>query len=525
MGAETRRRGRLALSWALRIVVPPLPPEGRPRLFGVALSALGALSSFGFLFTTIHPAFLLVAAAVVSGLVMLTATGNDQRAWRVIRVLSWTALITLNAGWLYLALAFGTMLGWAVPTYQHVLAALLVGLSVYSTRPGHSGPGWPLSVALGFVILASVTAWRGQDGIVRCDDYARAVGQLGVDVAVPTSRDLPSCREGTAVYVRRYPRALWESPDGGRFVFTTTSALNQDSAAYADGARVVETELDHTICETRTDSRTRPTCLGDGTAQTILESESLDRLFIPAWGRLSDGIRGMLYELPRTGELRVERQLSFPDATTEGFYDPGSDSIFLITDAGHRLLQVRASTLTLTTALDGRLQGGDTRYDPVAGEGMHCHGGGPTTTIDGEAFIGVAVTGSPFSFRALGGSTTNPTAWVSMSWGCDFDPRTRRAWSTVPALGQLVELDYDTGEIRRRLWVGMGGRAVTFDRERGRLYVAGFHTGQVITVDIDAFEEVGRHFVGRFARRLVISRDGDSLFATSNLGIVRIALP
>jgi hypothetical protein len=65
---------------------------------------------------------------------------------------------------------------------------------------------------------------------------------------------------------------------------------------------------------------------------------------------------------------------------------------------------------------------------------------------------------------------------------------------------------------------------VAFDAARRRLYVANFLRGDVVSFDVDSGRRVQEWFVGRFSRWVALSRDRNSLFATSNLGVVRIAL-
>jgi hypothetical protein len=96
-------------------------------------------------------------------------------------------------------------------------------------------------------------------------------------------------------------------------------------------------------------------------------------------------------------------------------------------------------------------------------------------------------------------------------------------YSAVPNLGLLVTMDYDSGEVLRTDYVGLGMRSVTFDRERGRVYLTHFLGGEVVAIDVDTGEELRRWSVGRFPRFATIV-DGHALYVGTNLGIVAIEL-
>ena len=136
----------------------------------------------------------------------------------------------------------------------------------------------------------------------------------------------------------------------------------------------------------------------------------------------------------------------------------------------------------------------------------------------------VAFRGHPFQVRGLAPSSEYPWAWLSIVWGCEFDPVARRAWAAVADLGLLLTLDYDSGAVLDRRFIGMGMRSMALDAARHRLYVANFLRGDVVSYDLGTGAEAGRWFAGRFVRGLRLSRDGRSLWVGSNLGVLSISL-
>ena len=266
-----------------------------------------------------------------------------------------------------------------------------------------------------------------------------------------------------------------------------------------------------------------PTCVGEGKAQGLAESETFDRLFVASWGRLAPGVRGSLIAVPRSGPFELSGAVETEGSLGELFYDPGADRIYGFTDEGFEMIPFVASTLTRRPSVEVPLfPPGAIRYDQDAGEGILCAAGGPVSSIDGERFISVAVRGDPFALRPLGSdSLLTP---LTMTWGCDWDPAERVAWVAAPNLGLLVTLDYDSGEVRGADFVGFGMRSVTLDAPRGRLYLTNFLGGYVVAIDRAGGGEVARWTVGRFPRFTTLSRDGRSLLVGTNVGVVSIAL-
>jgi hypothetical protein len=156
---------------------------------------------------------------------------------------------------------------------------------------------------------------------------------------------------------------------------------------------------------------------------------------------------------------------------------------------------------------------GELHYDPVAGEGVACGGR-----------IGAALRGDPPTLRYLANGDASPLEQVAVTWGCNWDQQARKVYTTIPNLGLLERIDLDTGLVEKRWFVGPGMRSVAYDRERRRVYFTDFLRGFVHALDERSGSIVDSWFVGRFSRWVRLTRDGRALLATSNLGVVRIAL-
>jgi hypothetical protein len=156
---------------------------------------------------------------------------------------------------------------------------------------------------------------------------------------------------------------------------------------------------------------------------------------------------------------------------------------------------------------------GELHYDPGAGEGVACGSPG-----------GAALRGEPFALRPFAGEDSSWCEKVSLTWGCDWDQPARKVYMTVPNLGLLERIDYDSGRVEKRWYVGPGMRSVAYDRQRRRVYFTDFLRGEVIAFDERSEQIVHRWFVGRFSRWVRLTPDGRALLATGNLGIVRIPL-
>jgi hypothetical protein len=167
----------------------------------------------------------------------------------------------------------------------------------------------------------------------------------------------------------------------------------------------------------------------------------------------------------------------------------------------------------LPTLPPGLYTPGELRYDQAVGEGVSC--GGPA---------GAAIQGNPFGYRYFADGDASLLERVSLTWGCDWDPATRKVYVGVPNLGLLDRIDYDTGRVEKRWFVGFGMRSVAYDPARKRVYLTDFLRGEVVAFDERTERVVARWFVGRFSRWVQLTRDATALLATGNLGVVRIPL-
>jgi hypothetical protein len=214
-----------------------------------------------------------------------------------------------------------------------------------------------------------------------------------------------------------------------------------------------------------------------------------------------------------------------PAKTATLYVDDEHDVIGLFTDQGDQMYRLRASDLAPLDPVPGPFAADQVYYDPQRHEGILCFAAGPLSTIQGEAFSAVAFRGAPFAYRPLAPSSRYPSSWIAATWGCDWDPETRRAYVAVTNLGLLEEIDYDSARITRRAFTGFGIRSVAFDPVRRRIYGARFLSGDVIAIDADTGAVVDRWFAGRFVRYVTLARDKRALLATSILGVLRIPLP
>jgi hypothetical protein len=500
----------------LELVDPPLTRGRAAVALDLALFFVGAGLCLSFMLTDPRRPhlWLLTAAVTLARGVSALVASRARWAGRLV-------VLVMTAFWIYEAVTFGLTLAWTTPVWVRVASPLLVVLVVVTARRPVAGVRVPLGLALGPWILTCLLGWRQQDGMLRCADLRRVGGQPGVSVLVPTfPADLPGrCADGDTFVIGRYPRRVWEAPEGGRFVVTT-----QFYGHFAHGGTPLPSRLSGSICEVRLDG-SAPRCFGQGTAQAIRESEGEARLYVAAYQQKRPGHRGVLYALAREDPMRVLAERWFRDDTGEFYFDPAGDTIGVVFDQVSDLVPLRASDLTPGAPLPVRFDPGDTRYDPARGEGIFCFAAGPLFPERGEAYASVAFRGAPFRHHLLAPSSLYPSSWATLTWGCDFDPSSRRAFVASANLGWLAVLDLDSGRYLSRRFVGIGVRAVTWDPRRRVVYLADFLRGEVFAVEPDSGRETARWFVGRFVRQTVLTRDGRALLVTSNVGVVRVELP
>jgi len=506
---------RALTGFLLRLLAPAPASSRAGSTAGFAAFVGGAGLACSWLASALPAAAL---AATLTALGTLAAVAVFARHARA-RGLAAAPLVAIHLFWLYVAAGLGGLLGWSTPAAVRVAGAGLAAFAVYGALRPHARFRLPVAVPLGLWITACLIGWQREDGVIRCDDYLAIRASAAAAVLVPTTEELQHCRPGEVLRIGHYPRRLWEAPDGKRFVMTAQLGIGN----FAPAGRPVADRFPGSVCDVPLDGT--PTCFGSGKAQAVVESPARDRLFVAGWQqRHPDGSRGVFYILPRQPPLRPLAQIRIRESVAELYYDPTADVAGLFSDEGEVMRMVRIADGTVLDPIPAPLIPNDMRYDPERGEGVGCFAAGPLRRLDGEAFVSFAFRGHPFSARALGGARGNPSAWISLVWGCDWDPEARRVYVAVASLGLLTVADYDTGRILRRIPTQLGIRHVTLDKERGLLYLANFLRGDVIALDLESGKEVGRWFAGRFVRQVTLTRDRRALLATSNIGVIRIGL-
>lgn len=496
-------------------LLSPAPGGGGPASVAtLLLFALGAALASVWLQSSAEPIAIAYLVAVLSALAALAIWARAP----LLRGVAILALIVVHLFWMYIALTLGTVLAWTVPLPVIWLATMLALAALIGALLPRARVRVPTALPLGIWIAACLIGWLREDGLARCDDYAAARAS-GAAVMVPASDELEHCQVGESLRLRHYPRRIWEDPQGGRLVMTTQQGIGR----FAPPGREVPDKFPGVVCDVPMPGTA--SCFGEGKAQALVESPERDRLFVAAWQQRGPaGEKGLLYVLPRSGPLRPLAEIRVAESAGELYYDPTADVVGLLTDEGEVMRPVRLADGAVLDPVPAPIIPGDTRYDPVRGEGLVCFAAGPFKRLNGAPFLSVAFRGFPFVARPLGSPPDNPSAWLSMVWGCDWDPATRQVYVADATLGMLAVVDYDSGHVLRRFPIGFGMRCVAVDPARGLIYVANFLRGDVVAFDLASGAEVARWFVGRFVRHLMLSRDRQALWATSNLGVVQIPL-
>jgi hypothetical protein len=161
----------------------------------------------------------------------------------------------------------------------------------------------------------------------------------------------------------------------------------------------------------------------------------------------------------------------------------------------------------------------ETRFDATTREGVFCTG---ALHPPGLRAAALAFKGWPPRPRPIGPASLWKPWQLVLTWGCDWDPKTRRVYVSAANLGTLQVYDYDSGAMIEQRFTGFGMRAVLFSE--GDLYIANFLGGEVLEMDATSGQILRRWFAGRFVRNLSLTRDRTALWTTSNLGVLRIAL-
>jgi hypothetical protein len=296
---------------------------------------------------------------------------------------------------------------------------------------------------------------------------------------------------------------LWQSPDGKRVIFTTQGAA-------VDGG------LQGSVCEALLGGGAPPRCIGPpvNKSQGLIDLPDQGRLLAVQWGVPvgSDSLGALIFELPREGPISILAEHPFDEMFADGFYVPSNSTLCLFSDRYNGIHRVSLPRFERMATIPATFAPGELHYDPVAGEGVACSGG-----------IGAAIRGDPATLRYLSDGASFVEQFA-VTWGCDWDPQARKVYTTIANLGLLERIDFDTGRVEKRWFVGPGMRSVAYDQERRRVYFVDFLRGYVHALDERSGDIVARWFVGRFSRQVQLSRDKRVLLATGNLGIVRIAL-
>lgn len=479
-----------------------------PHLLAIAAFWVGALLAMSFLTTDWDRT---VAGWTKVGLVAATCTAfwigsglrrADSAALRWLGRLCWVLLAGCYGVWLYLALVFGYLLGWTVDARLIALVGLLVLVAVATLPRPRQRLHLPLVLPLGIWIAAVLSGWLREEDLLRCDDLQAL--QPPVQLVVPNP-ELAECRPGAVRPSGRFPRTIWQAPDGDRIVFTTQGVRSEKG-------------LPGSICEASLADPSAPVqCIGPprNKSQGIIDLPEQDRLLVMQWGVPTPEGRlgGVVFELAREPGLKILAEHWFDELVGDGFYEPSNATLYMFSDRMNGIHRVRLPDFAPLPLIPSGVTPGELRYDRATGEGVTCGQG-----------MGVAIRGAPYSERYFVTANLSPIDRLSMSWGCDWDREARRVYSTIPNFGLLDRIDYDTGKVEKRWFVGPGMRSVAYDRAGGRIYFTNFLRGEVVALDERSGQITNRWFVGRFSRWVRLTNDGRALLATGNLGVVRIPL-
>ena len=453
-----------------RLLLPPVPRSWRsavPTLglyfLGVALimhvvPSTGPVSRFGV--AAALTAILSGASARPRGVV-----GRVGR-WAAIVVTLLTLLCFLQIGYL------GIMIfGWAARWWMRLLM-VAAGLGTLATAvPARPVVRVPLVLLLG--LFAIMYRLSGPDDLsIRCDDYLRAKAQPGVEVLIPTTLAELQCRPGEQLAVTRYPRTLWEAPEGDRFVITSQN--DSQVGWFAGRGRKVESRLAGSFCEVFVDPSRPVNCLGEHIADGIVPIDPHGRLVVGQWNR--HGRSGSkVWAVTQRTPMRLLAERAYESTTAGGFYDRASGLLGIGFDSGIGIDYLDPVTLApAAPPVRTRVQGFNARFDSEHGEGILCAAPGPFEPIDGQGYLSIAFHGVPFSRHLLGSTRQYPWARLVAAAGCDWDPDTRVVWLSIFSLGPVIPLHYDTGRVLGGpiAWTVPGVRVVLLDKARQRLYLA-----------------------------------------------------
>jgi hypothetical protein len=512
----------------IRTVVPPFEPlarGARGTIPALALFFLGSSGALLFVESVTGPMPWLLLASATTGCYAVARSSFSSGIGRVARGAARGLIALLLAIWMYEAALCGSMLSWTLHWWTWALVFVLAAASAASASRQWARLAVPWALPIGVFCSACLLGWAREEWRVRCDDVLAVTAQRSVRIAVPVRDDLERCAPGESLAIGLYPRKVWPAADGNRVVFTTQQAIHE---AFRPPA--VPSRISGLVCESeeRVEGG-RPTpriaCLiAQGKAHAIVEDPDRDRLLVGVLSGL-DGRAGGIVAVSRSAPLREIGRVVLPQGGNF-FLDPESDRLGEFGDEGRELDFVRASDFTvLERGMPASFLGPDfIRYDAQRHEGVACSASGPLRTLDGDAPLAVAFQGVPFSARPLAPSSRYPSSWLALSWGCDWSVDRQRVFVAVSSLGQIVTIDRSSGDVTGRSFVGLGVRPLTYDPRRNVLFAGNFLRGDVLVFDVATGSVVRRWFAGRYVRDIELTRDGNAILITSNVGIVRIDL-
>lgn len=471
-----------------------------------ALFFVGALLCFPYLFgSSFGPKLMAVFATIWTG-ADLVAQGATSRLARSIAAGCSLALYAVSA---YGAVLCVAVLGWSLPPWATALLAATTLATAATARRERGRLRVPAVLTIGLLMTTTLSGWWREGGRVHCDDYLRLKEQSDVAVLIPSLQGLAACEPGVTLPLDRYPRHVWQSPDGKTLVFTTQR--EPYAGETADG-------FDGSVCSAEPASG-RIRCIGKGKGEQAVEVGN-DRLIVMN----PEGEDGAMYAFRRDDVFGDPVVVKIGRAGT-GFYDPTLDVLYVIGDDANMLTPVRGSDLKAEPAVPLRpiILADVGPYDTKRRVGLLCGAVGPLGAVlnGGRSYLATKFRAQPLGIEGMGGSLL---AWFAVSFGCDWDRATDRVFVALPNLAAVAEVDFETGRLLSIGRTEIGLRMLRYDAEQHRLYAGNFLRGYVVELDADSKRQLRRWFVGRFARDVRLTRDRTALLVASNLGIVRISL-
>lgn len=476
----------------------------------VFLFFLGALLCLSCVITTFGSSSVVIGAAAWTALHLATRRASS-------RAVRWTAAslsAVLHLGALYVTFLFTLVLGWSIPAWGFALIAVSFGVAAASGIRAWDGQRVPMLFALGVLSTVTLSGWWREGGRVWCDDLHRLQAQAGVEIVVPSLAELRVCSPGTWLPLGRYPRQIWEASDGATIVFTTQmepyAGDNKDGFAGA-------------VCSAHLSPNGALRCTGAGKGGGVLEVVRHNQL-IATSSSVTDGEFGSaIYVLP-LHDLFAEPEVVPLRRSGGAIYEPSLDVVYVIGHDGQIITPLRGADLDAAPAVHVEPILTDYgRYNEKTHEGILCGAAGPIGALHngGRSYLATRFRGVPLGLHVVGDALLG---WLAFSFGCDWDPATRKIYVAIANLGAIAELDYDSGQIVRLDSTSFGLRFLRHDSAGQRIYAGDFLRGYVVELDAASKRELRRWFVGHFARDIRITRDLRALLVATNLGIVRILL-